>query len=192
MKENIRQHIIAVASKLFYEQGYNVTGVNEIISKANIAKATLYHHFASKEDLCIAYLQQKHEQFIDELKLYITEGKSPKDKLLCIFEVLRDRYRQRGFHGCWAQKILAEITPKNKKIFPLIQQQKKELLAILDNLIQDAVAFSSKAEREKMAGGLYLLYESAITESYLHKNDWPIHLAKQMAASLFLNVHFKK
>ncbi len=192
MKENIRQHIIAVASELFYVQGYHVTGVNEIISKANIAKATLYHHFKSKEDLCVAYLQQMHEEFIDELQSCLTQTNTPKDKLLSIFEVLRDRFRQKDFHGCWVQKILAETTPKNKKVFPLIQQQKRELLSLLNKVVQDTVAFSSKAEREKMAGGLYLLYESAITESHLHKNDWPIHLAKQMAVDLFRNVQFKK
>ena len=191
-KENIREHIIAVASELFYVKGYNVTGVNEIISKATIAKATLYHHFKSKEDLCVAYLQQKHKEFTDELQLYIAEGKSPRDKLLCIFEVLRNRFRQKDFHGCWAQKILAETTSQNKKIFPLVQKQKEELLSLLDKVIQDTVAFSSKAEREKIAGGIYLLYESAITQSYLHKNDWPIHLAKQMGADLLLNVQLKK
>ncbi|MEM1338874.1 MAG: TetR/AcrR family transcriptional regulator [Bacteroidota bacterium] len=191
-KENIRQHIITVASELFYAQGYNVTGVNEIISKANIAKATLYHHFRSKEDLCIAYLQQKHEQFLDELQGYIAEGESPKHQVLGIFELLRDRYRKKDFYGCWSQKIVAEITPQNKRIFPLIQKHKKELLTTLGNVVQDSVALISKAEREKLAGGLYLLYEGAVTESYLHKNDWPIHLAKQMAADLFLTVQLKR
>lgn len=191
-KENVRQHIVTTASELFYVQGYNVTGVNEIISKANIAKATLYHHFRSKEDLCIAYLQHKHEGFMEELQSFIGEGKSPKDRLLGIFEVLRTRYRKKDFCGCWSQKILAETTSQNKRVFPVIQQHKKELLMLLGDLVQDSIAFISKAEREKLAGGLYLLYEGAITESYLHKNDWPIHLAKQMAADLFLNVQFKK
>src|SRR5690606_36846658 len=43
----------------------------------------------------------------------------------------------------------------------------------------------SRAEIEKISGGLYLLYESAITESHLFGNDWPIYTAKGIAPSLF-------
>jgi len=53
----VKEHIIKTAADLFYTNGYNSTGINEIIKEAGIAKATLYNHFKSKGDVCIAYLK---------------------------------------------------------------------------------------------------------------------------------------
>ena len=54
-KSDIRENIVKTASELFYRNGYNSTGINEIIRESGIAKATLYNHFKSKEDLCLSY-----------------------------------------------------------------------------------------------------------------------------------------
>ena len=51
-----RKKIVDTAARLFYEQGYNSTGINQIIAEAGIAKASLYAHFSSKEDLLKEYL----------------------------------------------------------------------------------------------------------------------------------------
>jgi AcrR family transcriptional regulator len=184
-KTNIKQHIITIAGKLFYVNGYNATGINEIIAKSEIAKATLYHHFKSKEDICVAYLEERHKRFMDELKEFVPKANSSRQQLLSIFDYLRELYRKGDFHGCWGIKTLAELPPENQKILNVIQRQKKELLLFLGEIVGDNIANISLAETEKISGGIYLLYESAIMESHLHKNDWPIHLAKSIAPSLF-------
>jgi len=165
--------------------GYNATGINEIISKADIAKATLYHHFKSKEAICIAHLKQRHESFLKLLKETIDEKEQGEPQLLAIFDYLRALYRKGDFYGCWAIKIKCELPPENEQINAVIQQQKKELLFVLGEVVGDNIVNISKAESEKISGGLYLLYESAIMESHLHQNDWPIHMAKQIAPQLF-------
>ena len=190
-KPNIKEHIITIASQLFYTNGYNATGINEIIAKAEIAKATLYHHFKSKEAICVAYLTQRHSSFIASLKESVSKKDLGKPQLLAIFDFLRDLYRKGDFHGCWAIKTLGELPPENVEIRSVIQQQKKELVLFLGEVVGDNIANISKAETEKISGGLYLLYESAITESHLHKNDWPIHLAKSVAPNLFLDSQLK-
>lgn len=190
-KSNIKEHIITVASKLFYTNGYNATGINEIIAKSEIAKATLYHHFKSKEDVCVAYLEVRHFKFMDDLKNYISDKNEGKQKLVGIFDFLRDLYRQGDFHGCWGIKTLGELPPENEKIVSVIQRQKKELLLFLGEIVGDTIANISLAETEKISGGLYLLYEGAITESHLHRNDWPIHLAKSIAPSIFAESKLK-
>ena len=184
-RSNIKDHIIAISSELFYTNGYNATGINEIIAKSEIAKATLYHHFKSKEDICIAYLEDRHQTFITDLKDYVSNKDEGKQQLLSIFDFLRDLYRKGDFHGCWGIKTLGELPPNNQKIVSVIQRQKKELLLFLGEVVGDNISNISRAETEKISGGLYLLYEGAITESHLHRNDWPIHLARSIAPSLF-------
>lgn len=58
-----RTRILNAAARLFYEQGYHITGINQVITEADVAKASFYHHLASKEDLCIAYLNQRHQDW---------------------------------------------------------------------------------------------------------------------------------
>ncbi|MEZ4809717.1 MAG: TetR/AcrR family transcriptional regulator [Allomuricauda sp.] len=184
----LHQHIITTAGNLFYTQGYNSTGINEIIAKCGIAKATLYSHFKSKEDICIAYLTLRHDSFLEDFKGYVARRKKGSNQLLAIFDFLRDTYRTDDFHGCWALKMLGELSPKQKRILEVIQKQKKDLLLFLGEVVTENIVNISRAETEKISGGLYLLYESAIMEAHLFKNDWPIYLSRSIAPSLFANV----
>ena len=104
---------------------------------------------------------------------------------MAIFDLLRDMYLEENFQGCWCLKTLGELSPDQNAILNVIQQQKKELLLYLGEVVGDNISNLSKAETEKISGGLYLLYESAVTESHLFKNDWPIFMAKSIAPSLF-------
>lgn len=184
-RNELHKHIISSAGELFYSQGYNSTGVNEIIKKCDIAKATLYSHFKSKEDICVAYLNQRHNAFMERFKSYVDQRNESKIQLLAIFDLLRDMYLEEDFQGCWGLKTLGELSPEQTTILSVIQQQKKELLLYLGEVVGDNISNLSKAETEKISGGLYLLYESAVTESHLFKNDWPIFMAKSIAPSLF-------
>ena len=177
-RPELHQHIIATAGNLFYSQGYHSTGINEIIDKSGIAKATLYGHFKSKEDICVAYLEQRHQGFMDSLKRYVERSKTGKNQLLAIFDLLQDMYREENFQGCWALKTLGELSPNQKKILGVIQKQKKELLLYMGEVVGRNISNLSKAQTEKMFGGLYLLYESAITESHLFKNVLLVNLSQ--------------
>ena len=190
-RNELHEHIISSAGDLFYSQGYNSTGVNEIIAKCDIAKATLYSHFKSKEDICIAYLNQRHSGFMRSLKGYVKDRELGKTQLLAIFDLLRDMYLEENFQGCWGLKTLGELSPDQTAILKVIQQQKKELLLYLEEIVGDNISNLSKAETEKISGGLYLLYESAVTESHLFKNDWPIFMAKSIATSILADMELK-
>jgi len=180
----IRNHIIQTASDLFYANGYNATGINEIIAEAGIAKATLYNHFRSKEEICIAYLKHKNEFFIHSLRDFIGSKSKGKPQLLGAFDFLGVFYKEPTFNGCWCIKTIAEIPADNVEIRDEIQKQKKELLGFLTEVVTNNIPGISKKEIQKIANGLYLLYESAVSESHLHKSDWPIHSAKDIGAKL--------
>lgn len=190
-RNELHKHIISSAGDLFYSQGYNSTGVNEIINKCDIAKATLYSHFKSKEDICVAYLNQRHSAFMSRLRSYVDQRNESKSQLLAIFDLLRDMYLEENFQGCWGLKTLGELSPDQTMILSVIQQQKKELLLYLGEIVGDTISNLSKAETEKISGGLYLLYESAVTESHLFKNDWPIFMARSIVPSLLSDMELK-
>lgn len=47
----VPQRLLAAATRLFAEQGYDRTSVQEIVEAAGVTKGALYHYFGSKEDL---------------------------------------------------------------------------------------------------------------------------------------------
>ncbi|WP_197697497.1 TetR/AcrR family transcriptional regulator [Tenacibaculum jejuense] len=184
MKRDVRQHIIATASDLFYRNGYNSTGINEIISESGIAKATLYNHFKSKEDICLAYLQHKHNKFTHDIKAFCSSKSSGEDQVLAVFDFLSLFFKEKDFNGCWCIKTVSEIPKDNERIRNEIQSQKKQLIAFISELITKNLTIVSEKESESLAKQIYLLYESAVAESHLHQENWPIMQAKNICQKI--------
>jgi len=177
----VRQTIIDTASNLFYQNGYNLTGINEIIREAGIAKATLYSHFRSKDDICIAYLKNRNETFLKEIKAFSESKEAGKTQVLGVFDFLNNFFKDKSFNGCWCINTFSEIPRENAKIRTEIQNQKKDFLQLVEDLVITNYPNLSQKDQKIAAKQVYLLYESAISESHIHQESWPINAAKDMA-----------
>lgn len=58
-----RERILATASSLFYERGVRAVGIDLVIEEAGVAKASLYRHFRTKDDLVAAFLEREDRDF---------------------------------------------------------------------------------------------------------------------------------
>ncbi|NQX93092.1 MAG: TetR/AcrR family transcriptional regulator [Flavobacteriales bacterium] len=179
-----RSHIVQTASELFYKNGYNATGINEIIAESGIAKATLYNHFKSKKELCIAYLEHKNSTFKTDIKQYCLAKPSGKEQILALFDYLKEFYQQNDFNGCWCIKTVAEIPTDEEVIREEIQNQKLQLIKFIESLLESNINVTEKTQLASMARRIYLLYEGAVSESHLHRADWPIIEAKNICAHI--------
>lgn len=177
---DIKYKIIETASFLFYKKGYNSTGINEIISKAGIAKATLYNHFKSKEDICISYLQFKNTTFLADIKTFCETKPKGKQQILAIFDFLEQFFKDKNFNGCWCINTISEIPNDNVRIMTEIQSQKNLFMQLISDLISKNMETIKNKENHILARRIYLLYESAVAESKLHQSDWPIKEAKNL------------
>lgn len=176
-----RQRIVETASALFYANGYNLTGINEIIKEAGVAKATLYAHFSSKEEICIAYLHHKDDVFQTKLLAFLDEYSNAKEKILGLFDFLDNFFSDGDFNGCWCINTVSELPKENEKVRTVIQGQKKGLIRLIAGLVEE---LPSETKREGLAGKIYLLYEGAIAESHLHRDSWPIGSARDICSEL--------
>lgn len=86
--DRARSRIIDTSLHLFYEQGYQATRINQIISESRVAKATFYHHFSSKEHLCVAYLQARHIIWMEWLTRSVESHESVESRILGVFGFL--------------------------------------------------------------------------------------------------------
>jgi hypothetical protein len=181
---SIHKKIVKTASELFYQNGYSLTGVNEIIKKSGVAKATFYNHFQSKENLCISYLKYKNNLFLSALTKFVEVKPSGEIQVLAIFDFLNKLFQNKEFNGCWCINTISEIPKENEKIRTEIQFQKTTFLKHIGTIINNNYISKTEKENKYLAQKIYLLYESAVTESHLHQNEWPILVSKDMCSNL--------
>ena len=180
----VKNKIIETASFLFYKNGYNSTGINEIISEAGIAKATLYNHFKSKEDICLAYLRFKNTTFIEHIEAFTTSKPKGEAQILAIFDFLELFFQDKEFNGCWCIKTVAEIPSDNERIRNEIQAQKNSFIALISKLVTTNLDTIEATQITSISRQIYLLYESAVGESHLHQSNWPITETKKLCSQI--------
>jgi len=90
-----RLRILDTARDLFYRNGYRATGINEIIQKSGVAKATFYAHFPSKESLAYAYVESMNREELRVLEESMEKFSGPYEKLIGLVEFLIPWSRKR-------------------------------------------------------------------------------------------------
>jgi len=105
-----RQRILDSAYELFSHRGVRAVGIDEVISRAVVAKATLYRHFPSKDELVLAFLQQRETRWTHEwIELEARRrGATPEEALLAIFDLFDDWFHRDDFEGCSFVNVLLE------------------------------------------------------------------------------------
>ena len=107
-----RERILNAAYELFSRRGIRGVGTDEVIGRAGVAKATLYRHFATKNDLVLAVLQRREEIWTYGLieAQSRARGNTPEAQLLAIFDVMHDWFQLRdGYEGCSFINVLLEL-----------------------------------------------------------------------------------
>ena len=165
-----RERILEKTFTLFHQQGYNATGINQIIEEAKVAKASFYQHFKSKEDLCVAFLNERHSFWFNELEQFTGSEKEAKSKVLTSFDFLVFMNKKENFRGCSFLNILSEISSDNIKILSVLQSHKQDLRVYFQNIIEDKL----------LSDHVYLLFESSIIESQLFKSNQLIEQSKKI------------
>lgn len=104
-----RDRILETASRLFYRDGFRAVGIDAIISEAGVAKMSLYRHFASKDDLIVAYLEESNRQFWEWLDGAVANIEDPLEQLLGMFEAIEKLSTSPECLGCTFQGTAAEF-----------------------------------------------------------------------------------
>jgi len=180
-----RKKILDTAARLFYHQGYNATGINQIIEEADVAKSSLYQHFTSKEDLLMGYLEIVFEQTRSRLRYIASMKLEAKEKIEAIFEYLSESASSKEFYGCNFLNIAGEIPVENLRIYDLIRQQKNEIRAFFTEILKSDSMGEVEMQRSKtLADGIYLLFDGALMSCKVFGNSWPAIAAQKSALRL--------
>jgi AcrR family transcriptional regulator len=132
---SVREQIIEAATRLFYDQGYNLTGINQVIEEAGVAKASLYYHFPSKEDLCVEYLKRRYEIWSAMLAIFLNGITDPKKSIIKTFECRSQFMIDTKYGGCSYVKIISELPQRGEKINrQVILQKEKQRQVFIDQV----------------------------------------------------------
>jgi AcrR family transcriptional regulator len=179
----VKDKIIATAARLFYMQGYNLTGINQVISEAGIARASLYNHFPAKTDLLLAYLDDFQEKWFHNLDKFLKPCTDPKEKILNLFNYRAHSQTKKGYLGCPFIKINDEAGNTDERILKLTQQNKDRLKAYIHELVIIS-GHRQLLTDEELTHTIYLLMEGGITSAAIYKNIDELQVARQSVSKL--------
>jgi AcrR family transcriptional regulator len=106
-----RERILDSAYQLFSRRGIRAVGMDEVVDTAKVAKATLYRHFRTKDDLVLAFLAQREQLWtlgFVELEAR-RRGFTAEERLLAIFDVFDEWFRREDFEACSFINVLLEM-----------------------------------------------------------------------------------
>jgi AcrR family transcriptional regulator len=135
-----RDRILASAYELFSTRGVRAVGIEEVIERAAVAKATLYRHFHSKDDLVLAFLRKREEVWTHgwvETEAR-RRGASPEEALLAIFDLFDEWFHRRDFEGCSFINILLETASLEHPVGKASATHLENIRAVLRSLAEEA------------------------------------------------------
>ena len=185
MRPNKRAELVRKSLNLFYRNGFHATGMDMVAAETGVSKTSIYKHFRTKEDLILAVLRLRDEDFRNWLYRRMEElSDTPAGQLLAIFDALEEWFSMREFRGCMFIKASAEFQEKEHPIHAQSAEHKRLLLDHFANLARQAGAQDPVA----LACQLILLKEGAIVMATMTHACDPARDAKKAATLLMRDV----
>ena len=153
-----RERIVETASDLFYAHGLRGVGIDRIIADSGVAKATMYAHFSSKDELAAEYLRRRDDLWSGKLRsAAAAAGPDPGDQLLGMFDALAAAFARHGFHGCAFLNAMSESEP-GSAAHEVAVAHKASVLA----WVRELAAAAGARPPETLARQLTLLIDGAL------------------------------
>jgi AcrR family transcriptional regulator len=176
-----RDQLLATAWKLFYRDGYRAVGIDTLLEKAGVAKMTLYNHFASKEELIVAVLEQRSRNLLAAVDEAIAKsGRVPARQLSAVFEGLKAWFASDEFKGCAFIRALSEYPEPDHPIHQAAWRHKRAMNARIRTIVESAGARDPAA----LADTISLLIDGSIVAAHATSSTAPADSARAAAANL--------
>jgi AcrR family transcriptional regulator len=108
--QDLRSHILEVASNLFYARGVRAVGVDLIVDEAGVAKTSLYRHFPTKDDLIVAFLEREDADFWSVWdRVAKAHADDPRAELEAHMRWIGERLSRSNYRGCPQINVAAEF-----------------------------------------------------------------------------------
>ncbi len=181
-----RDHLVDTAMKLFARHGFRATGIDSVLAESGVAKKTLYNHFRSKDELIIAALQKRDDEFLqfarDGVARYASgqTGDPRMARVLALFDTIGEWANSDNFTGCTFINASAEFPRREDPIHVACANHKKLVTQFIEELIGELPVPDS----HRVARQIALLLDGAIVTAHTTGDVSGVPLAKETTARL--------
>jgi AcrR family transcriptional regulator len=165
VKRSPRERLLDAANDLFYAEGVQSVGIDRLIERAGVAKASLYSTFGSKEELVRAYLEARHEKSLARLRAAAAGVEDPVERVLAVFDSQARTFARADFRGCAFVAADSEA-PRGGRIDVAVESYRRDVHALFAELAAEA----GVEESELLASQLQMLYDGGGVAANLDRN----------------------
>lgn len=155
-----RERILKAAYELFSRDGIRAVGIDAIIARSGVSRMTLYRHFASKDDLVLAFLERREEVWTRDWLQAEVERRAadPKARLLAIFDVFDEWFRRDDYEGCSFINVLLEIGDRTSAL----NQASASYLSRIRSFVERLATEAGVEDTEGFARKWHILMKGSI------------------------------
>ncbi len=176
-----RDRLLAAANELFYEEGVHTVGIDRVIERAGVAKASLYSTFGSKEELVRAYLLQRAQKRQQRISTRIAKYEEPEQRILSIFDLLGEITTDPKYRGCAFVNASAEgRRGSESKVAQVCLDSRGWVRGLFVELSRDL----GVADPDELGRQLVMLYDGAAVSASMERDAAAAERAKACATIL--------
>lgn len=157
-----RGRIVSASYQLFAERAVRDVAMDEVAVASGVAKATLYRHFPTKEDLVLAFLERREKTWTFGIVRdgAIARSNDPEGCLLAIFDVFDEWFQRDDFEACTFINVLLE-TGTGHPLGRACADYLGNIRAMVSGLADDAGIL----ERDEFAWSWHILMKGCIVQA---------------------------
>jgi AcrR family transcriptional regulator len=179
--QGARARILDAAYELFSRNGIQAVGIDAVISRSGVARQTLYRHFASKQDLVLAFLERREQVWTrrwleEEVR---RRARQPTARLLAVFDVFNEWFRRSDFEGCSFINVMLEHPDPADPV----HRASVSYLAGIRGFLEELVREAGIADAQDFARQWHILMKGSIVAAGEGDRDAALR-AKQIGALL--------
>ncbi|GHF67798.1 putative transcriptional regulator, TetR family protein [Amycolatopsis bartoniae] len=172
------ERLLAAATELFYREGVHTVGIDRVIARAGVAKATLYSTFGSKDALIAAYLEIRHREMRERVDQAIGRHRSSREQLLAVFDLQIELTSDPEYRGCPFANATAEAhAPSADAAADAYRDWLRETFTAL-------ASQTGASNPRTLAQQLHLLWDGAAQSARMDRDQHGAWAARTAAATL--------
>jgi AcrR family transcriptional regulator len=185
-RRSARDRLLTAADELFYAEGVHVVGVDRIVERAGVTKASLYNTFGSKDELVRAYLENHFRRRQNRIAQILAANTTPRERLLAVFAEVEDLLAGSAFRGCRFISAAAESRPGDAGEL-VAEKYRAWLWSVFTDLAEAAGASDAK----QVGRQLFLLYDGAAVAARMDQDRGAAARAVSSAVAALLDASIR-
>lgn len=158
-----RARLLSTATRIFYTEGIHSVGIDRIVSEAKVTRATLYRHFAGKEELVLAYLNLADQGIRGQVAAALASSDAAADQVRAVARSITEGIQSPGFRGCAFLNAVAEYPDASHPVHQAVLAHREWFL----NTVTDLLAHTGDAPADAHGRHLVMLRDGAMAAGCL-------------------------